>query len=62
MAPKATRKGKVKAKAKMTTSVINRHLLLYWDRINLLFREHIRGLIRTHIVSSIKNELAWDLV
>jgi len=63
MAPKGSRKGKGKAtaRAKMPTSVINRHLSLDWDRIKGLNSEHSRGLIRIYNVRGVKDERAWDL-
>jgi len=62
MAPKGSLKGKGKAtaRAKMPTSVINRHLSLDRDRIRGFILEHIRGLIWIYIVCGVKDERAWD--
>jgi hypothetical protein len=60
IAPKGS-KGKGKARAKMPTSVINRHLSLDRDCIKGFISEHIRGLIRIYNVSGVKDERAWDL-
>ena len=54
-------KGKATAKAKMLTSVINRHLSSDRDRINRFILKHIRGLIRIFIVCSVNVERARDL-
>jgi len=54
-------KGKATTRAKMPTSVINRHLSLDRDRIKGFISEHICGLIPIYNVCGIKNERAWDL-
>jgi len=61
MAPKGSRNGKGKAKAKMLTSVINRRLSLDRDCIQGFILEHIRGLTRIYNVCGVKDERAWDL-
>ena len=63
MAPKGSCKGKGKAtaRAKMPTAVINRRLLLDWDRIKGSMSEHICGLIQIYNVCGINDERAWDL-
>ena len=63
MAPTGSRKGKgnATARAKMPTSVINRHLSLDRDRIQAFISEHINGLIPIYNVCSLNNERAWDL-
>jgi hypothetical protein len=63
MAPKGSRKGKgkVTARAKMPTSVINRRLSFDRDRIKGFISEHICGLIRIFNVCGVKDERAWDL-
>jgi hypothetical protein len=61
MAPKGSSKGKGKARAKMTTSVINRRLSLDPARIKRFFSQHIRGPIRIYNVCGIQDERAWDL-
>ena len=62
MAPKGSRKGKGKARAKMPTSVINRRLSLDRDRIKGFISEFIRGLIRIYNVRGVKDERSWDLM
>jgi len=63
MAPKGSHKGKGKAtaRAKMPTSVINRHLSLDWDRKTGCILKHICGLIQIYNVCGVKDERAWDL-
>jgi len=61
MAPKGSSKGEGKARAKMPTSVINRHLSWDRDHIKGFISEHIRGLIRIYHVCGVKDERAWDL-
>jgi len=61
MAPRGSHKAKGKARAKMPTSVMNRHLSLDRDWINGFVSEHIRGLIRIYNVCDVKHERAWDL-
>jgi len=63
MAPMGRHKGTEKAtgSAKMPTSVIHRRLSLDRKRSQGFNLEHIRGLIRIHIVCGIKDETAWDL-
>ena len=61
MAPKGSRKGKGKARAKMPTSVMNRRLSLDWHHIEGFISEHIRGPIRIYNVCGAKDERAWDL-
>jgi len=61
MAPKGSSKGKGKASAKMTTSVINRCLSLDRDHIKRFILDQNRGLIQIYNVCSVKDERAWDL-
>jgi len=62
MAPKGSRTGKGKARAKMPTSVIYRRLLLDRDHMAGFIPEHIRELIWIFNVSGVKDERsAWDL-
>jgi hypothetical protein len=61
MAPKGSSKGMGKARAKMPTSGINRHLSLDRDHMKGFISEHLRGLIRIFNVCGIKGERAWDL-
>jgi len=61
MALNSSRKGKGNAKAKMPTSVINRHLSLDWDCIPGFISEIIRGLIQIYNVCGVKHQMAWDL-
>jgi hypothetical protein len=61
MAPKGSSEGLGKARAKMPTSVINRHLSLDRDRVKGFISEHIRGLIRIYNVCGVKHERAWVL-
>jgi len=63
MAPTGSRKGKgnATARAKMPTSVINRHLSLDRDRIQAFISEHINGLIPIYNVCGLNDESAWDL-
>jgi hypothetical protein len=61
MAPKGSSKGKVKARAKMPTSVINRRLSLDRDCITGFISEDISGLIRIYNVCGVRDERAWDL-
>jgi hypothetical protein len=62
MAPKGSRKGKRKARAKMPTSVINRPLSLDRDCIKGFISEHFRGLIQIYNVCGVPEERAWDLL
>jgi len=62
MTPKGSSKGKWKGRAKMPTSVINRHLSLDRDHIKGFISEHIRGVIRINNVCGVKVERAWDLL
>jgi len=63
MAPKGSSKqmGKVTAKAKMPSSILNRCLPLDRDRMEGFISEHIRRLILIYNVCSVKDERAWDL-
>jgi hypothetical protein len=61
MAPKGSSRGKGKARAKMPTSGINRHLSLDRDNMKGFISEHLRGLIRISNVCGIKDERAQDL-
>jgi hypothetical protein len=64
MAPMGSRKGngKVTARPKMPTSVVNRRLLLDRDIIKGFISEHICGLIPIYNVFIVKDERAWDLI
>jgi hypothetical protein len=64
IAPKCSRKGKGKAtaRAKMLTSVINRHLSLDRDRSTGFISEHFCGLTRIYNVCSVKEERASELL
>jgi hypothetical protein len=61
MAPKGSSKRKGKARAKIPTADINRHLSLDRDRITGFISEHIRGLIQINNGHGVKDERAWDL-
>jgi len=63
MAPNGSRKGqgKATARAKMSTLVINRRLLLDRDSIMGFSTEHICGLIWIYNVCGIQDERACDL-
>jgi len=61
MAPKGSCKGKGKARAKMPTSIINRHLSYDRDRIKGFISEQLRRHIRIYNVRGIKDKRAWDL-
>jgi hypothetical protein len=64
MPPKGTLKGKgkVTARAKILTLVINRHLTLDRDRIQGFTSENICGLIWIYNVCGVKDGRAWDLL
>jgi len=62
MAPKGCSEGKVKARAKMPTSVINQCLSLDRDRMGGFISQHIGGLIQIYNVCGGKDEMAWDLL
>jgi len=61
MAPKGSRKGKGKARAKMPTSVIDQRLSLDGDGRKGFISEHIRGLIPIFNVCGVNDVRAWDL-
>jgi hypothetical protein len=62
MAPMGSTKGKVNARAKMPTSVINRRLLFNWYHIQGFILEHNSGLIRISNVCGVKGDSKRDLV
>jgi len=63
MAPEGSQegKGKATARAKILTSVINRHLSLDLDRMMGFISEHICGHIGIYNVCSVKDERACNL-
>jgi len=62
--PKGSRKGKgkVTARAKMLTSVINQCLSFDQNHIKGFISAHIRGHIPIYYVWAIMNDWAWDLL
>jgi len=61
MATKGSRKEKGKAKAKMPTSVMNRHLSLHRDRIQWFISERVCGRILIYHVCGVKDQRVWNL-
>jgi len=61
MAPKGSHKGNGKARAKMTTSVINWRLSLVRDHTMVLISEHICGLKQIYTACGIEDARAWDI-
>ena len=64
MAPRGSRNGNGKeiARAKMPTSVINRHLSVDRDCIKGFIPEYIGGLIRIYNICGIKDQRSQDLL
>jgi len=60
-APKGSSKGKVKARAKMPTSIVNGRLLLDWYRIMGFMSEYLYELRRIDNVRGVNHDRAWDL-
>jgi len=55
------RRSNGKARGKMPTSVIDRHLSLDRDHLQGFMLEHIPGLLRINNVCGDKEQRAWDL-